>query len=62
MREKFRIGDGKGIEKNNVSTHGQFNDGTSVMFETGQAFFNPTNNAFSGNKFPLSDQKQLPPL
>ena len=65
MREKFRIGDGKGIEKNNISTsiQGQFNsDGTSLMFETGQAFFNPSNNVFSSHKFQLSDQKQLPPL
>lgn len=66
MREKFRIGDGKVIEKNSItSTHGmssQFNDGASLMFETGQAFFNPTNNVFSGHKFQMSDTKQLPPL
>lgn len=38
MREKFRIGDGKSIEKNNISAQqaaGQFNDGSSLMFETG---------------------------
>ena len=67
MREKFRIGDGKGIEKSTLSSaygHGQsqFNDNQSLMFETGQAFFNPANNAFSGRKLQMSDQKQLPPL
>lgn len=67
MREKFRIGDGKSIEKSSIGTHSHglshFNDSASLMFETGQAFFNPANNAFSGHKMQqLSDQKQLPPL
>ena len=55
MREKFRIGDGKSIEKTSLlagqnSIIGQQNDSASLMFETGQAFYNPANNAFSGHK------------
>ena len=60
MREKFRIGDGKSIEKT-VPSASNFNDGSSIMFETGQAFFNPNNNIFSGHKFHMSEQRPLAP-
>ena len=61
MREKFRIGDGKSIEKSSIGTAqqgvSQYNDGSSLMFETGQAFFNPNNNIFQGHKFHMSEQR-----
>lgn len=68
MREKFRIGDGKTIEKNSINNNpgnslSQFGDGGSLMYETGNAFFNPGPGvAYSGHKYQNSDQKQLPPL
>ena len=63
MKEKYRIGDGKNIERSSMAPAASqtFNDGASLMFDTGQAFFNPVNNVFT-LKGQGTEQMQLPPL